>query len=266
MEQLTGGDDVRALARLLDRIVFRSHHLRPFGIDYHPYLVCADASLLTVVVVSCVFSLVFGLELWRLLVMIAAAAAIFPLFLILKQRLLFIPTRVYLQDLLFFILPMGFLIARFLDIPLRALLDFAGIAVPLAHGVGRVGCFLGGCCFGKPSTLGVLYPRLVWDHIPRRRRFLPAPDPGRRVFPLQLLEAGFEFTVFLFLATRLALHPALRGDSLPMYLIAYAVFRFGAEFYRGDDWRKYYGPFSQAQWLSLLALIAGLLILIGLRT
>lgn len=266
MQQLTGGDDARTLSRFLDRIVFRSHQIRPFGIDYHPYFLCADLSLLSVVVVSYVFSLVLGLEPWRLVVMIAAAAATFPLFLLLKARLLSIPTRVYLQDLLFFALPMGFLIGRLLAIPLPALLDFAGIAVPLAHGVGRIGCFLGGCCFGKPSRLGVLYPHSVWDHIPRRRRFLPAPDPGRRVFPLQLLEAGFEFTVFLFLSTRLALHPTLRGDSLPMYLITYAVFRFGAEFYRGDDWRKYHGPLSEAQWLSVLALLTGSMILIGLRT
>lgn len=263
--RLRGAADTPPTPRFLDRIVLRSHHTRLFGIDYHPYLLCADLSVLSVVAVAWVFSTSAAVSLGRLLIIIVTTAAVFPLFLRLKARLLSIPTRVYLQDLLFFILPTGFLIGRLLEVPTTTLLDFAGLAVPLAHGVGRIGCFLGGCCFGKPSAVGVMYPPMVWEHIPRRRRFLPAPDPGQRVFPLQLLEAGFEFTVFLLLAARLALHPIVHGASLPLYLIAYALFRFAAEFYRGDVWRKYYGPLSQAQWLSLLALGASVLALIGLR-
>lgn len=45
-------------------------------------------------------------------------------------------------------------------LPLRHYLDILGIALMLALSFGRIGCFLNGCCFGKPtdSCLGVVYP------------------------------------------------------------------------------------------------------------
>ena len=52
--------------------------------------------------------------------------------------------------------------ARLTGLSLGALLDRLVPASLLALAVGRVGCFLGGCCWGRPTTLpwGVVFPEL----------------------------------------------------------------------------------------------------------
>jgi phosphatidylglycerol---prolipoprotein diacylglyceryl transferase len=50
--------------------------------------------------------------------------------------------------------------ARCFELPVLVTLDVMLPAVPVAHAIGRVGCFFGGCCFGAPSALpwSVIYP------------------------------------------------------------------------------------------------------------
>jgi phosphatidylglycerol:prolipoprotein diacylglycerol transferase len=43
--------------------------------------------------------------------------------------------------------------ARLVGRPFRLVLDAIGPAALLALGIGRLGCFLGGCCYGAPSDL-----------------------------------------------------------------------------------------------------------------
>jgi len=52
--------------------------------------------------------------------------------------------------------------ARLLRLDPRALLDLLAPAGLLALAVGRVGCFLGGCCYGRPTSLpwGIVFPEL----------------------------------------------------------------------------------------------------------
>lgn len=47
----------------------------------------------------------------------------------------------------------GLLLVRRWRIPLLPVMDIAGPAVALGQAVGRIGCFLAGCCWGKPSYL-----------------------------------------------------------------------------------------------------------------
>ena len=55
-------------------------------------------------------------------------------------------------------------------------LDVAAICFPLFHFFGRIGCFLGGCCYGIESKFGVVY------------HYSPAPGAnGVSRFPVQLL-------------------------------------------------------------------------------
>jgi len=61
---------------------------------------------------------------------------------------------------------LGFLaaagVAWLLGEPLAALLDALVPAALLGLGIGRIGCFLGGCCMGRPTDLpwGVVFPEL----------------------------------------------------------------------------------------------------------
>jgi phosphatidylglycerol---prolipoprotein diacylglyceryl transferase len=137
------------------------------------------------------------------------------------------------------------LYARHFRIPLSVLFDFAAPIVALCHGVGRIGCFLVGCCYGAPTRLpwGVVYPPSDMFKGPT----------GIPLHPVQLYEAAFE----------LALASALfawgnrprQGRVLAAYLAAYAPFRFLMEsLFRGDDRGSIGLPIPPSAFLSLLVL------------
>lgn len=128
-------------------------------------------------------------------------------------------------------------------------IDIAVACFPLGQAVGRVGCFLNGCCYGRPtrSFLGVKFPRL---DVP--------------VHPTQLYEMVADLAVFVVLMIILA-RKKFDGQVSALYLILYAAVRFGLEYFRGDPGRGYLvtGPmpvlsFSVPQGLAVVALIAGI--------
>ena len=110
-------------------------------------------------------------------------------------------------------------------------------ALTLGHGVGRLGCFLAGCCFGKETDW--------WWGI-----FLH----GHYRHPTQLLEAaGLIILGIYFLKSR-----ADKINLLIQYLITYGILRFAIEGLRGDEIRGLWGALSTSQWISLLLITAGL--------
>ena len=131
--------------------------------------------------------------------------------------------------------------------------DLLAPAAPLFHGFARIGCFLGGCCYGVASPFGFVYSHSL----------VPEADGVRR-FPVQLLEAAFDFCLFLFLS-RLERKGRGKGLLFPIYLICYTAFRFGDEFLRGDAARGIWGAFSTSQWISLVLFAASLLFLLFRR-
>lgn len=130
--------------------------------------------------------------------------------------------------------------------------SYAAPCIVIGHIFGRLGCFCAGCCYGKPtsSALGVVFPDL---------RDYPYSYPeyaatGGRAYPTQLWEAIF---LALLLAVMLVL--LFKFDFykllLPLYGIAYAVFRFGIEFVRGDDRGSFIPGLTPSQ-LQVLVLAA----------
>jgi phosphatidylglycerol:prolipoprotein diacylglycerol transferase len=95
-------------------------------------------------------------------------------------------------------------------------------AVPVAVGVaiGRVACFVGGCCYGMPTGLpwGVEFAR-AGDSFPRH--------------PTQLYEAAFHLTMagVLFTVQQLG---RFRGQLIKLYILAYLGYRFLTEFIRPE--------------------------------
>jgi len=130
------------------------------------------------------------------------------------------------------------LFARFRRVPLWALADWITGALPLAHAIGRVGCFLNGCCYGRPSQA----PWAVFSHDALRQ-------------PVQLYEAAFNVALYGLL---LWAWPRRRrdGDLLALYLVTYPVGRFLLEFLRGDE-RLHWLGLNVAQDYSLLLLALG---------
>ena len=122
-------------------------------------------------------------------------------------------------------------------------------SVILAHFFGRIGCFLGGCCFGKPTDMpvGVCFP----DGSLAAQVY----GKGVKVFPTQLIEAGFLLIAFFIIRFLLMQH------SFSCYLILYGIARFLIEFLRGDDRRTIIQTFiSPSQVVSLMMLTSGIVI------
>jgi len=137
------------------------------------------------------------------------------------------------------------LLARKRKEPLLAFADLTITALPLGHAVGRVGCFLNGCCFGKVSTL----PWAVHLHGADRQ-------------PVQLYEALLNFCLYLILL-KIYFSKTRDGVVLAGYLMSYSVIRFVLEFFRGDE-RAGLLFFSYAQWFSILFFVIGVFLVMRL--
>ena len=122
------------------------------------------------------------------------------------------------------------------------------IGIVIAHSLGRVGCFLAGCCYGKQTTsiFGVTFPKGSTAY------FLYGPNHS--VLPTQLFEAIFLFLLFIVLLF-------IKKNQFVVYLFSYGIFRFVLEFLRGDD-RGSLFILSPSQWLSIALIITGIIILI----
>ena len=79
-------------------------------------------------------------------------------------------------------------------IPALPLFDTYAFALPLGHAIGRVGCFMAGCCYGKPTTLpwGVTFTSEAAERLVGTPLDIP-------LHPTQLYEAAVEFLNFLIL-------------------------------------------------------------------
>lgn len=117
--------------------------------------------------------------------------------------------------------------------------EFLLLPLTLGHALGRIGCFLAGCCYGTSCDL-------FWSiHL-----------HGLDRHPVQLYEAFSLFVLFGVLRFRWR-----KGQSLlPVYLGSYFLLRFSLEFFRGDKIRGvYWMGLSTSQFIS----IAGFLCLLG---
>lgn len=115
----------------------------------------------------------------------------------------------------------------------------AACGITFAHGFGRLGCLMVGCCYGHATD--------AWYGI-------YMVNLGYRVIPTQLMEA-----LFLFALTALLVFMVLKGKRavFATYLGAYGVFRFLLEFLRGDPrGESPLSLFSPSQLTALLMLFA----------
>lgn len=146
----------------------------------------------------------------------------------------------------------GFAVIRIRKLNAEIYLDEMAPLVPLFHAVARVGCFLGGCCYGIACPIGFTA---------HGNPLVPAVNDVCR-FPVQLLESLCNLILFIVLY-RLLLCPKtaerLRGRFFYLYLAAYAVIRFSDEFLRGDEIRGFVLGLSTSQFISILVLIAALI-------
>ena len=122
-------------------------------------------------------------------------------------------------------------------------MDVLAVCIPLFHSVARVGCFFGGCCFGKEShsIIAINYTTKVFDEVTTAYRI-----------PTQLIEAAFNFCLFLYLLHLVRSEDWKNKHILRRYLFLYSIGRFVIEFFRGDLVRGVIFGVSFSQVISIL--------------
>lgn len=130
-------------------------------------------------------------------------------------------------------------------------LPFIPIGIAIAHAFGRLGCFFGGCCYGKPDDIhGVAcatgYSKLLGMYM-----------NGVKVVPLQLYEMAFLLVLGAVMA--LLYFKFKLNYNFGVYAVAYGIWRFIIEFYRGDDRGSFLGTLlSPSQIWSIVMVIVGI--------
>jgi phosphatidylglycerol:prolipoprotein diacylglycerol transferase len=117
--------------------------------------------------------------------------------------------------------------------------DLWALALPAGEAVGRIGCYLNGCCYGSVCTAPwAVYQQGAWRH------------------PAQLYAsfiAALIFVALLSLRTKLS----REGDLFRAWMLLFAAGRFVLEFYRERP-SLFFG-LSLAQWLCLEIFVSGAL-------
>ena len=250
-----------AFPALLDFVVDYANRCSAFGVRYKPYWIMSDVATMSALVFAWAFSVHFtevsalGLGLGILGALLAHKVVLEA-----KAALGRVAARSFLQDCLLIIIPTFLAINVVCRQPLNLTLAFVGLLLPLYGGLARIGCFLGGCCYGKPHRYGVLYPWWIFL-TPNNgcRRYSPSPCPQGRVFPIQLVEAVAQLTLLAILTLLVWKAPHSVPYIFPLYLLLYAILRFVLDCYRTTSARPRYGRFSEAQLLcALVAVITSL--------
>ncbi|MGB9404899.1 MAG: prolipoprotein diacylglyceryl transferase [Candidatus Acidiferrales bacterium] len=137
--------------------------------------------------------------------------------------------------------------------PVLPLLDCFSGGLPLGHAIGRLGCFMAGCCYGKPTDL----PWGVTFHDPVAAQLVGTPI-GVPLHPTQLYEAAAEFCNFLLLVW-MGKRQQFSGQILATYLVLYGIERGSIEFVRGDPDRTLllHGAISLMQIVSVAFILVG---------
>lgn len=126
--------------------------------------------------------------------------------------------------------------------------------VPAALGlaIGRIGCFVSGCCYGKPTELpwGVQFPHYHETY-------------PMFVHPTQLYESAalFLFTLILWKMEKRFRMP---GQTTCLFFIGYGLIRFIIEYFRGDGVYWIGHLLTASQLFSLIGIAGGLLAMIFL--
>lgn len=142
--------------------------------------------------------------------------------------------------------------------PFLAMADAVAPSLALGCAVGRVGCFLNGCCFGSVTDLpwGVAFPA---QSLPWTRQVMEGiiPVPATRSLPIHpaQLYAVLDGVVLLALLTWFFPRRRRDGEVMALLMVTYPATRFLIESLRNDEPGLAAG-LSMSQWISI-GLLAG---------
>lgn len=150
---------------------------------------------------------------------------------------------------LIFVVPTLYWQLRKMKVPVWPFFDVLAFGGPILHGIGRLGCFMAGCCHGKVchNALGVTYTHAK-----------SAADPlNVPLYPTQLFDVGVNLIILAVLFIMIK-RQKFHGQLFLTYIMMYGVGRTLVEEFRGDEARGFIfnGFLSHSQ-----AIAAGLVII-----
>lgn len=155
----------------------------------------------------------------------------------------------------------GLWLVRRYKLPVWTTADLMAPGIALGHVVGRFGCLLAGCCYGRPTD--VAWAITFTDPLAAQNVGTPLGIP---LHPTQLYDAGAELIILAVLLFTERKGRPFAGRTFWLYLLLYGISRFIIEFYRGDPNRgTVMAGLSTSQFVSLLLVPGSLLMLAYLR-
>ena len=144
--------------------------------------------------------------------------------------------------------------ARHPEIPRWRVADLCGPAIALGQAIGRIGCFMAGDDFGRPTNL----PWAVVFRDPEAADIGGVPL-GVPLHPVQIYESLTCLILFFFLV-RLARRKRFEGEIILAYALLYAMARFLLEYLRGDADRGFVvsGYLSTSQLIAVGVILASI--------
>lgn len=149
----------------------------------------------------------------------------------------------------------GLWLVRRYRLPVWTTADLVAPGIALGHVVGRFGCLMAGCCYGRPTTV----PWAITFSNPVASLNVGTPL-GIPLHPTQLYDAGAELIILAVLLFMERRWRPFEGRTFWLYMVLYGVSRFIIEFYRGDE-RGMIAGVSTSQFVALFVVPISLIML-----
>ncbi len=142
--------------------------------------------------------------------------------------------------------------------------DATAPSLALGYALGRIGCFLVGDDYGRPTSswVGIAFPKGSPPTTAESLRQFGVhvdpsipPDQVLRVHPTQLYETAASLVIFFFLLA-MSRRPHPKGRVSGLFLVLMGIERLLVEIVRAKD-DRFLGPFTIAQAISFIALVIG---------
>lgn len=132
-------------------------------------------------------------------------------------------------------------------LPLWTSGDLFAPGIALGYMVGRLGCLLAGCCYGRPTE--VAWAITFTDPAAALNVGTPL---GVALHPTQLYEALAGLVILVTLLATEGRGRQFAGRTFWQFVLLYSVLRFGIEFFRGDERGVVFDMMSTSQFISVV--------------
>ena len=153
-----------------------------------------------------------------------------------------------------FVVPAVLLFFKINKLPVYTMLDILSVSACIVHSQGRLGCFMAGCCYGKPTNSS-------WGVVFNNPQTMARPL-HTLLYPVQLMESVYILLILFVLLVIKKSYRRFNGQLFLLYIAMYAAGRSILELYRGDEERGFWfsQSVSNAQLIALLIIITAIVL------